>query len=154
MNSFIKNVDEFHRSFNLPILDNPDIPSDDRCNLRVNLIQEELDELRTGIENKDIVEISDACGDLMVVLCGTILEFGLGDKFDEIYENIHQSNMSKACLTEQEAIETVNFYLERDGTEAYYKNLNNRYIVYRKSDNKLLKSVNYTPASVKKILNG
>ena len=151
--NYIKKVEEFHKTFNAPVLSKPQIPSKDRCELRVNLLQEELDELKEAIKNNDLVEIADACGDIQVILSGTILEFGLGDKFNDIFDNIHNSNMSKACNSEQEAIDTLNFYKEKDGTDAYYINDNNKWLVYRKSDNKILKSINYISADLKSIIN-
>lgn len=148
MNNYLEKVKEFHKTFKAPVLDEPQIPSKDRCDLRINLIQEELNELKAAIEENNLTEIADACGDLMVVLSGTILEFGLGDKFDEIFEIIHNSNMSKACNTEEEATETMNFYEKKDGTKSYTKKVGDKWIVYRQSDDKVLKSVGYTAAKI------
>jgi predicted HAD superfamily Cof-like phosphohydrolase len=148
----LNQVAEFHRTFNAPILETPQIPSKERCDLRISLISEELDEMKEAIEKGDVIEIADSLGDLMVVLCGSILEFGMGDKFNDIFENIHNSNMSKACNSLQEAISTLSHYKKKDGTEGYYKELNGKWIVYRSGDNKILKSINYSPASLKSIL--
>jgi predicted HAD superfamily Cof-like phosphohydrolase len=150
--NYIKMVEEFHNAFNAPVLETPQIPSKERCNLRVTLIQEELDEMKEAIENGDVIEIADSLGDLMVVLCGSILEFGMGDKFDEIFENIHNSNMSKACSTQQEAIETLLHYKQKDGTEGTYQQIGDVYVVNRNGDNKVLKSVAYSPANLKPII--
>lgn len=152
-NDYLGMVGDFHLLFNAPILPTPQIPSSERCDLRINLIQEELNELKEAIKNNDLVEMADACGDLMVVLCGSILEFGMGDKFNEIFNNIHNSNMSKACNSEQEAIDTVSFYNDKDGTDAYYVNDNDKWLVYRKSDDKVLKSINYIRTDLKAIIN-
>ena len=145
-------VEEFHKTFNAPVLEIPQIPSKERCDLRINLMQEELDEIKEAIKNNDFVEISDGLCDLMYVLVGSILEFGMGHKFNEIFENIHSSNMSKACSSEQEAIDTINHYKQKDGTEGYYKEVNGMYIVYRVGDNKVLKSINYSPVDIRSIL--
>ena len=152
MNDFLEKVKCFHEMFNAPVLETPQIPSKERCNLRVTLIQEELDEMKEAIENGDVIEIADSLGDLMVVLCGSILEFGMGDKFDEIFENIHNSNMSKACSTKQEAIETLLHYKQKDGTEGTYQQIGEKYVVNRNGDNKVLKSVAYSPANLKPII--
>ena len=154
MNDFLEKVKCFHEMFNAPVLETPQIPSKERCDLRVTLIQEELDEMKEAIENGDVIEIADSLGDLMVVLCGSILEFGMGDKFNEIFENIHNSNMSKACNSQQEALATLSHYKQKDGTEGRYEELNGKYIVYRSADNKILKSVGYSPASLQDIING
>jgi predicted HAD superfamily Cof-like phosphohydrolase len=143
---YLESVKEFHETFNHPILGNPSIPSEKRCELRINLMQEELDEIKQGIENKNIKEIADGLCDLMYVLSGSILEFGLYDKFNELFSEVHRSNMSKACNTEEEAKMTVFYYFKKDETIAEYTQKGDKWIVYRKSDNKLLKSINYSEA--------
>ena len=144
----LNQVAEFHKTFKAPILETPQIPSKDRCELRVSLLQEELNELKEAIENNDLVEIADALCDLQYVLSGAVLEFGLGDTFVELFNEVQRSNMSKACSTMQEAIETLSFYKQKDGTEGYYKEVNGMYIVYRNGDDKVLKSINYSPANI------
>lgn len=148
----LNQVAEFHKTFNAPILETPQIPSKERCDLRINLMQEELNEIKDAIENDDLVEISDGLCDLMYVLVGSILEFGLGEKFVELFDEVQRSNMSKACVSIQEAISTLLHYKQKDGTEGYYKELNGKWIVYRNGDDKILKSVGYSPANLKTIL--
>ncbi|MBX2945362.1 MAG: nucleoside triphosphate pyrophosphohydrolase family protein [Cyclobacteriaceae bacterium] len=145
-------VADFHRTFKHPILDEPGIPPEERCKLRVALIAEELKELEVAILEKDIVEVADALCDIQYVLSGAILEFGLAEKFNELFEEVQRSNMSKACLTEDEARATVKHYKAKDGTECYYKQAGNKWLVYRKSDNKTIKSINYSPANLERIL--
>jgi predicted HAD superfamily Cof-like phosphohydrolase len=152
MNDFLEKVKCFHEMFSAPVLETPQIPSKERCSLRITLLQEELDELKDAIENNDLVEVADAFGDIMVILAGSILEFGMGNKFNDIFENIHNSNMSKACDNEEVAKATIEHYKQKDGTESDYKELNGKYIVYRNEDNKILKSVNYSPAKLTGIL--
>lgn len=144
----LNQVAEFHKTFKHPILANPTIPDENRCKLRVALIAEELKELEVAILNKDIVEVADALCDLQYVLSGAILEFGLGEKFKALFDEVQRSNMSKACLTEEEAIKTVEFYKQKDGTECYYKQEDGKWLVYRKQDNKTIKSINYSPADL------
>lgn len=146
-------VADFHKTFKHPILEQPAIPGEDRCKLRVALIAEELKELEVAILEKDIVEVADALCDIQYVLSGAILEFGLGEKFKELFEEVQRSNMSKACSTEQEAIATVEFYKKKDGTECYYKEEAGKWLVYRKADNKTIKSINYSPTDLSRILN-
>ncbi len=145
-------VADFHKTFKHPILEEPTIPSEDRCKLRVALIAEELKELEEAIKDKDITEVADALCDIQYVLSGAILEFGLGKKFKPLFEEVQRSNMSKACNTEKEAVDTVAFYKAKDNTDCYYREEGGRWLVYRKSDNKTIKSVNYSPADLKKIL--
>lgn len=151
-NNYLEMVSEFHKTFNAPILETPQIPSTERCNLRVSLMQEELNEIKEAIENNDLVEVVDGLCDLMYVLSGSILEFGLGDKFVESFNEVQRSNMSKACNTQQEALMTLSHYKQKDGTEGYYKEINGKWLVYRASDDKVLKSINYSPANLKDIL--
>jgi predicted HAD superfamily Cof-like phosphohydrolase len=145
-------VADFHRTFKHPILTAPAIPDENRCKLRVALLAEELKELEVAILNKDMVEIADAFCDLQYVLSGAILEFGLGEKFKALFEEVQRSNMSKACKTEAEAIKTVQFYLDKDGTECYYKQEDGKWLVYRRQDNKTIKSVGYSPADLERLL--
>ncbi|WP_370086262.1 hypothetical protein [Ekhidna sp.] len=148
----LNQVAEFHKTFRHPILETPQIPSEDRCKLRVSLIAEELKELQEAIDDKDLVEVADALCDIQYVLSGAILEFGLGDKFRELFEEVQRSNMSKACETEQEAQQTVDHYKNEKDTDAYYEERDGKWLVYRVGDNKTLKSINYSPANLKNIL--
>ena len=113
---------------------------------------EELKELEVAIIEKDIVEIADALCDLQYVLAGAVLEFGLGEKFNDLFKEVQRSNMSKACNDEQEAIDTVNHYRKKDGTECYYKKEGDKWLVYRTADNKTIKSINYSPTDLNGIL--
>ena len=63
--------------------------------LRYNLIKEENEEYLDACKNGDIVEIADALGDQLYILFGTILKHGLQHKIEEVYDEIHRSNMSK-----------------------------------------------------------
>lgn len=152
MNKTLKQVKEFHETFKAPVLETPQIPSKDRCELRINLMQEELDEIKDCIKSNDLVGILDGLGDLLYVLNGSILEFGLGNIFDEAFDEIQRSNMSKACNSEEEALLTVQFYLDRDGTESHIEKVGDKWMVYRSIDNKVLKCINYSPADLAKIL--
>ena len=115
----LNQVADFHRTFQHPIKKIPEIPSKIRCDLRVALIQEELDELKEAIVNRDLVEIADALCDIQYVLSGAVLEFGLGEKFKELFDEVQRSNMSKLCKTEEEAKLTVKHYQENKDTKCY-----------------------------------
>ena len=147
----LNQVAEFHKTFNAPILDTPQIPSKERCELRVSLLQEELNELKEAIADHNLVEIADALCDLQYVLSGAVLEFGLGEKFPALFNEVQRSNMSKACANQQEADETIAFYKEK-GEEAFSEISGEKINVHRKSDNKVLKNKYYSPADLKSIL--
>ena len=148
----LNQVAEFHRTFQHPIKDHPGIPSPTRCDLRVSLIAEELEELKQAIVDRDMVEISDALCDLQYVLSGAVLEFGLGNKFVELFDEVQRSNMSKSCETEGEAQATVDYYQDHKDTPCYYREVDGKFLVFRTGDDKTLKSVNYSPADLKLIL--
>ena len=143
----LADVAEFHRTFHLPVLDSPQIPSADRCRLRINLLQEELKELEAAIADNDLVEAADAFADLQYVLSGAILEFGLGEKFKAIFEEVHRSNMSKTCASREEAEATVAHYRQQ-GQEGIVEASGDVFLVYRTDDRKVLKNVGYSPADV------
>ena len=149
----LNDVAEFHRTFHLPVLDTPTIPDENRCALRINLLQEELDELKDAIAQKDITAVADALSDLQYVLSGAILEFGLAAKFKALFEEVQRSNMSKVCEDMITAEETIIFYQQKDGTQGYIQDRHSGYLVYRTSDQKVLKSVRYSPADLERILN-
>lgn len=144
-------VAEFHRTFHHPILDTPQIPAPARAALRVSLLAEELDELREAIADNDMVAVADALCDLQYVLSGAVLEFGLGNQFGALFDEVQRSNLSKACLTVAEADATVAFYAAK-GVDCHYVASAGKYLVYRTADNKTLKSVNYSPADLAGIL--
>jgi predicted HAD superfamily Cof-like phosphohydrolase len=148
----LSGVSDFHETFGLPVLDEPVIPSKARCELRISLLQEELNELKAAIEDNDLIEAADAFCDLQYVLSGAILEFGLGEKFAELFAEVQRSNMSKACETEEQVTKTIEHYKRVKGEESTFKASDGKYIVYRKSDGKVFKSIDYSPADLDKIL--
>jgi predicted HAD superfamily Cof-like phosphohydrolase len=148
----LNSVAEFHRTFKHPIVDQPAMPSKERAALRVSLLAEELKELQQAIEDNDMVEVADALCDLQYVLSGAILEFGLAGKFKALFDEVHRSNMSKACKTVEEANQTIAHYLAKDNVEAHYKELDGLFLVYRTADNKTLKSIAYSPAGIKAMM--
>ena len=152
MNNYIEKVADFHKIFGAPILDTPKIPSEDRATLRVSLLQEEINELKEAIANNDLVEVLDAFLDIQYVLSGAILEFGMQDVFNDGFAEVHRSNMSKACTSEIQALETLEHYKEKDRTEGYYKHDGDKWLVYRKSDNKVLKNKFYSGANLEQFL--
>jgi len=150
----LNGVARFHKTFNMPNLDSPTIPSADRCKLRLNLLIEELEELKEAIDDNDMVEVADAFCDIQYVLSGAILEFGLGEQFAELFAEVQRSNMSKVCASREEAEATVEFYRNEKDTEGYIVERDDEFLVYRKSDNKVLKSINYSPADIAGKLKG
>ena len=147
----LNDVAHFHDTFNLPVVEEPLIPDAERCKLRINLLEEELEELKTAIRHGDLVEVADAFCDLQYVLSGAILEFGLAEKFRDLFEEVQRSNMSKVCHNMEDAEATVAHYRSR-GQEGKIVQKGEEYLVYRISDGKVLKSVNYKSADISSLL--
>lgn len=92
----IEAVEKFHNAFGIKNNYEPTIDlSPSEVELRFNLMKEENEEYFEAARNGDIVEIADALGDQLYILCGTILKHGLQHKIEEVFEEIQRSNMSK-----------------------------------------------------------
>ncbi len=91
----IKSVHEFHSTFKIGNADKMELISERDYTLRYNLIKEENEEYLDACKNGDMVEIADALGDQLYILFGSILKHGLEHKIEEVYDEIHRSNMSK-----------------------------------------------------------
>ncbi|MFT5762332.1 MAG: putative HAD superfamily Cof-like phosphohydrolase [Polaribacter sp.] len=96
MKSKIAAVTKFHTAFKLNMNSKPiaDI-GEDRNLLRFNLMKEENEEYLEAANNNDLIEVADALGDMLYILCGTIIEHGMQDKIEEVFNEIQKSNMSK-----------------------------------------------------------
>ena len=126
MRKQIKHVKKFHESFGIDNQLSPNANiSEKTYKLRYKLMQEENNEYLDDCKNGDLNEIADALGDMMYILCGTILSHGLQDKIELIFEEIQKSNMSK---------------LDKNGNPIY------------REDGKILKSENYFKPNISKIL--
>ena len=146
----IDKVRQFNRISECPQPKNPIIPKD-RHELRVRLLQEELDELKGAIATNNLVEVLDAFCDLEYVLKGAILEFGLLDVFDEAFDRVHDSNMSKFCKTEKEADDSAaNYY--KQGVACLIKQNDDLWVIKRLPDSKTLKSLYYKPVNLKDLV--
>ena len=91
----IKSVEEFHEVFKIGNASEITLVEERDYTLRYNLIKEENEEYLDACKNGDIIEIADALGDQLYILFGTILKHGLQHKIEEVYDEIHRSNMSK-----------------------------------------------------------
>ena len=142
---FVREVEEFNKTFNKPNNYEPTIPEKKEWQFVYDFILEELEEYREACERGDIVEVLDALCDITYVSLGngTMLH-GLKDKIWPAYQEVQASNLSKACSSEEEAMETVRVRAKEQGEECYFEKVaEGRYIVYRKRDKKVMKSINY-----------
>ena len=127
MKNKIKAVQEFHTAYKLGYKNEPIAAiGKDKINLRFDLMDEENKEYLEAAQNSDLVEVADALGDMLYILCGTIIEHGMQHKIEEVFEEIQRSNMSK---------------LGADGEPIY------------REDGKVLKGPNYFKPNIEKILN-
>src|SRR3970282_2971175 len=126
MQKQINAVKEFHTAF---VSGHSETPKADfgesKKTLRYNLMKEENEEYLEAVQNNDLIEIADALGDMMYILCGTIIEHGLQHKIEEVFDEIQRSNMSK---------------LDKDGKPIY------------REDGKVMKGPNYFKPNFSKIL--
>lgn len=126
MKDIIAAVEKFHDSFGIKNNYSPttDLSTND-IELRHRLMEEENDEYLEAAKKGDLVEVADALGDQLYILCGTILKHGLQHKIEEIFYEIQNSNMSK---------------LDENGKPIY------------REDGKILKSNLYFKPNIEKIL--
>ena len=141
---FVDEVEIFNSTFGKPNNYTPIVPNDKKLtDFVVNFIKEETDELAHAIQEKDIVEVLDAICDLLYVAVGNAtMVFGLKDKLVDAYAEVQASNMSKSCVTYAEAVETIAAHLKEHGP-CYTRQVGDRWVVYRESDDKVMKSINY-----------
>ncbi|KIX22952.1 hypothetical protein SY27_01930 [Flavobacterium sp. 316] len=96
MKKQLEAVKLFHTTYGLGVSNEIKADLGEQKNkLRFELMKEENEEYLEAVENNDIIEIADALGDMLYILCGTILEHGLQHKIEEVFDEIQRSNMSK-----------------------------------------------------------
>ena len=125
MKKYIDGVSLFHTTFKVAQNDSPTLVSEEDCILRHKLMKEENQEYLDACATDDLVEVADALGDQLYILCGTILKHGMQHKIEEVFDEIQKSNMSK---------------LDDNGEPIF------------REDGKILKGVNYFKPDIKSIL--
>lgn len=119
-------VKKFHEVYKLNYMHSPTANLDkNKIKLRFNLMAEENQEYFEAANNNDLVEVADALGDMLYILCGTIIEHGMQDKIEDIFNEIQKSNMSK---------------LDKRGQPIY------------REDGKVMKGPNYFKPNISKII--
>jgi predicted HAD superfamily Cof-like phosphohydrolase len=125
MEKQLKSVEEFHNAFGVKNEKKPTLIAQEIGMLRHNLMKEENDEYLDAVVAKDLTGIADALGDELYILCGTILAHGMQHVIEDVFNEIHSSNMSK---------------LGEDGKPIY------------RADGKVLKGANYFKPDLSKFL--
>ncbi len=95
MRKQMDSVKEFHAKYKVLISKNPSLIAEDRYNNRYRLMKDEVDEYLEGARNGDLENIAKELADILYAVYGTILEHGLQDKMEDIFAEVHRSNMSK-----------------------------------------------------------
>jgi len=152
---FVDEVEIFNDTFGKPNNYEPTIPAKKEWQFVYDFILEELEEYREACENGDIVEVLDALCDIAYVSLGngTMLH-GLKNQIWPAYQEVQASNMSKACKTEEEAIQSVSQRSKEQGEACHFEKVTEgRYIVYRSRDMKVMKSINYFRPNLKQFFN-
>ena len=141
---FVTQVEEFNRKFNKPNNYKPIVPEKKDWQFVYDFVLEELEEYKEACEKGDIVGVLDALCDIAYVSLGngTMLH-GLKTKLWPAYIEVQLSNLSKSCSTPQEALDTVKHCEEKYGEDCHVEQVNDRYVVYRTRDRKVMKSINY-----------
>ena len=141
---FVNEVEIFNSTFGKPNSYEPTIPEKKEWQFVYDFVLEELEEYKEACENGDIVEVLDALCDIAYVSLGngTMLH-GLKNKIWPAYQEVQASNMSKACKTEEEAIETVTIREDQQKEPCHYELVGDVYVVYRTRDRKVMKALNY-----------
>ena len=122
----IECVEEFHEIYKLGNSKNPiGKLENEKEKLRFELMKEENEEYLEAAEKGNVIEIADALGDMLYILCGTIIEHGMQNVIEEVFEEIHKSNLSK---------------LDENGKPIY------------REDGKVIKGPNYFPHNIEKIM--
>lgn len=126
MKKQLDSVYTFHETYVIPQQSKPTavIPNE-QFMLRYKLMREENEEYLEAAENGDMIEIADALGDMLYILCGTILSHGMQHVIEDVFDEIQRSNMSK---------------LGEDGKPIY------------REDGKVMKGPNYFKPDLAKIL--
>ena len=147
---FVDEVQEFNDMMGKPNNYEPMIGDKKEWMFVYDFIQEELAEYKEACEKGDIVGILDALCDITYVSLGNgTLLHGLKGKIWKAYQEVQASNMSKSCATIEEAEETIKVRSEEKGHPCHYEKIGDRYIVYRSSDRKVMKSINYFAPNLK-----
>ena len=147
---FVSEVEEFNATMGKPNNYEPVIPEEKEWMFVYDFILEELEEYKAACEAGDIVEVLDALCDIAYVSIGNgAMLHGLKDKLWNAYQEVQASNMSKACLDEEEAQETVERRSVEQNEPCHYEKVGNYYIVYRTRDRKVMKNINYFRPNLK-----
>lgn len=173
MNIYLESVRDFHESFDHPVEETINNDNLKLRELRLKLLFEELEELSNAMGTDDTLhnlcretlnkqinntiydkkETLDALCDIQYVLSGAVLSMGYTNKFDEAFLEVQRSNMSKMCLTMDEANDTIQYYKEErhEPLDINIIEKEHGYVIVRE-DGKILKNKYYSPADLEQFI--
>ena len=147
---FVNEVETFNETFGKPNNYTPTIGEKKEWMFVYDFIQEELAEYKEACEKGDIVGVLDALCDITYVSLGNgAMLHGLKGHIWKAYQEVQASNMSKSCATVEEAEQTVKEVSIAKNHPCHWEKVGNRYVVYRSSDKKVMKSINYFAPDLK-----
>lgn len=119
----------------------------------ISRIRKGLSDLISIYNAKEVSEFSFCILWIQNKLYDFAFSCNMEEKYQKLMEEVHRSNMSKACLNENEVEDTMK-KLSKENIETHYKKIGDYFVVYRSSDNKVMKSINYSKVDFSKILLG
>lgn len=142
----IQKIKLWREIFDLPNRYTPQVASKEEATLALRLIEEETKELEmslfsVGQYDPELDQIADAIGDLYFVVTQAAMIHGLDPEM--LIDRVYRSNMSKLCHTEQEAVDSVKAYTDKEISTYYTQLPDGKFIIKRTVDNKVLKSINF-----------
>lgn len=154
-NYYIEKIDEFNKTFGKDLGNTtPTLVSAKKAKFVGDMIEEELEEYREAVANDDLVEIADALVDLLYFIGDGILAYGLQDRFKKLFDEVQDSNMSKADDSLEDARKTLKAVIAKEKVTAQIHEINGKFVVRRYHDDKVRKSVNFKEPNLKPILDG
>lgn len=150
---FLRDIHIFNETFHKPENIIPTIP--ENYQFILDTIQEELDEMKEAFQNRDIIEVADSLMDILYFVGNGILATGLSARAPQLWAEVQASNMSKVCLTEEDARQSVKYMEDKKKVPYYYREWKNRdgrayWVVYRKSDDKAGKCFRWFEPNLRK----
>lgn len=157
MNKVLQDVERFYLQMNDGdhIGEKPRMLAGDRAALKQNLLQEEVGEYVKATLDNNIVEVADALTDILYIWAGAVIEHGLQDRMQALFNEVQKSNMSKICKDSIEADQSKMYY-DKDAIPTIIEPCEvnpKKYVIRRSSDGKILKNINYHRANLAPIVN-
>lgn len=147
----INRVEKFQKVIGMETLESPGLLANNKIDLRINNIKKEIENLENAAYIGNLRQVLRALVDIQNQLHGAVLDFGMKDIFEQAAQQVHNGNMSMFCKSTASARESVNRYLDR-GVEAHYKKIGDYHIIFRASDNMVLRGMHFYEPRLRKLI--